>query len=68
MNGLGFLNPTGLYLEIGQDLLRALPDDAALTVDASGSKMTVRAGRSRFTLQTLPESDFPAGLPAWMHQ
>jgi DNA polymerase-3 subunit beta len=42
-----------------QDLLRALPDDAALTVDASGSKMTVRAGRSRFNLQTLPAGDYP---------
>jgi len=28
-----------------QDLLRALPDDASLNVDVSGSKMTVRAGR-----------------------
>jgi DNA polymerase-3 subunit beta len=42
-----------------QDLLRALPDDAALNVDATGSKMTVRAGRSRFNLQTLPASDYP---------
>jgi DNA polymerase III subunit beta len=42
-----------------QDLLRALPDDATLNVDASGSKMTVRAGRSRFNLQTLPAADYP---------
>jgi len=42
-----------------QDLLRALPDDAQLNVDASGTKMTVRAGRSRFNLQTLPASDYP---------
>ncbi len=42
-----------------QDLLRALPDDATLTVDASGSRMTVRAGRSRFNLQTLPAGDYP---------
>jgi DNA polymerase-3 subunit beta len=42
-----------------QDLLRALPDDAALNVDATGSKMTVRAGRSRFNLQTLPAADYP---------
>ena len=42
-----------------QDLLRALPDDATLTVDASGGKMTVRAGRSRFNLQTLPAGDYP---------
>src|SRR5581483_3851915 len=42
-----------------QDLLRALPDDASLNLDVSGSKMTVRAGRSRFNLQTLPASDYP---------
>ena len=42
-----------------QDLLRALPDDATLNVDAAGSRMTVRAGRSRFNLQTLAASDYP---------
>src|SRR5438093_3976101 len=42
-----------------QDLLRALPDDAQINVDATGSKMTVRAGRSRFNLQTLAASDYP---------
>jgi DNA polymerase-3 subunit beta len=42
-----------------QDLLRALPEDATLNVEASGSKLTVRAGRSRFNLQTLPAADYP---------
>jgi DNA polymerase-3 subunit beta len=42
-----------------QDLLRALPDGSMLNIDASGSKMTVRAGRSRFNLQTLPAADYP---------
>src|SRR5438309_2305332 len=42
-----------------QDLLRALPEDALLNIDASGSKMIVRAGRSRFNLQTLPAADYP---------
>jgi DNA polymerase-3 subunit beta len=46
-----------------QDLLRALPDDAMLTVEATGSKMTVRAGRSRFNLQTLPAADYPRISP-----
>ena len=36
-----------------------MPDDAQINVDAIGSKMTVRAGRSRFNLQTLPASDYP---------
>jgi len=42
-----------------QELLRALPDDATVNVDASGSRMTVRAGRSRFNLQTLAAADYP---------
>jgi DNA polymerase-3 subunit beta len=42
-----------------QDLLRALPDDASVSVDAGNNKMTVRAGRSRFNLQTLAATDYP---------
>jgi len=42
-----------------QDLLRALPEDASLSVETSASKMTVRANRSRFNLQTLPAADYP---------
>src|ERR1700693_3837325 len=41
-----------------QDLLRALPDDAAVTIETSASKMTVRASRSRFHLQTLPAAAY----------
>jgi DNA polymerase III subunit beta len=42
-----------------QDLLRALPDDAALNIETAAGKMMVRAGRSRFNLQTLPAADYP---------
>jgi DNA polymerase-3 subunit beta len=42
-----------------QDLLRALPDDATVNVETSASRMAVRAGRSRFNLQTLPAGDYP---------
>ena len=42
-----------------QDLLRALPEDISLNVETAGSRMTVRAGRSRFNLQTLPAVDYP---------
>jgi len=42
-----------------QDLLRALPDDAMLTVEGTGNRLTLRAGRSRFNLQTLPAADYP---------
>jgi DNA polymerase-3 subunit beta len=42
-----------------QDLLRALPEESALNLDTAGGKMTLRAGRSRFNLQTLPAADYP---------
>jgi DNA polymerase-3 subunit beta len=42
------------------DIVRKLPDGADITIEAkSDASITVKAGRSRFTLQTLPESDFP---------
>src|SRR5487761_1044501 len=41
------------------DLLRALPENALLSVDATASRMTVRAGHSRFNLQTLAAADYP---------
>jgi len=40
-----------------QDLLRALPDDSTLNVDSQTSKVVVRAGKSRFNLQSMPASD-----------
>jgi DNA polymerase-3 subunit beta len=42
-----------------QDLLRALPAEATLNIDATGNRMTVRAGRSQYKLQTLPAADYP---------
>ena len=42
-----------------QELLRALPDDATLNIDTAANKMTVRAGRSRFNLQTMAAADYP---------
>lgn len=41
------------------DICRALPDGAAVSFTLSGDKVTVRSGRSRFTLSTLPASEFP---------
>src|SRR6266581_4634799 len=40
-----------------QDLLRALPDGINLNIDTTGGRMSVRAGRSRYNLQTLPAVD-----------
>lgn len=41
------------------DIVRKIPDGAQVTLDATGSKMVVTAGRARFQLQTLPREDFP---------
>ena len=41
------------------DICRSLPEDATLTVSQDGDKVTVKAGRSRFVLATLPATDFP---------
>jgi DNA polymerase III subunit beta len=41
------------------DICRALPDGATVTVNLAGDKVTVRSGRSRFTLSTLPAAEFP---------
>jgi DNA polymerase III subunit beta len=45
-----------------QDILRSLPDcEVALNLD--DKKLTVKAGKSRFSLQTLPADDFPRMSP-----
>src|SRR3954466_9579041 len=43
------------------DIVRKLPEGSQIVLDASGDRasLTIKAGRSRFSLQTLPESDFP---------
>jgi len=42
-----------------QEILRALPEEAEITLEAQNNRMLVRSGKSRFTLQTLPAEDFP---------
>ncbi|MFC0217987.1 DNA polymerase III subunit beta [Pseudochelatococcus lubricantis] len=43
------------------DIIRKLPDGAQISLESAqdGAQVVIRAGRSRFTLQALPESDFP---------
>jgi len=41
------------------DICRALPEDAEITIALSGDKLGVRSGRSKFSLTTLPASEFP---------
>ena len=42
-----------------QDILRSLPDSAEVSLNLDDKRLQVRAGKSRFTLQTLPAEDFP---------
>lgn len=42
------------------EIVRALPDGSRVSISQSGDKVTVQAGRSRFTLATLPANEFPA--------
>jgi DNA polymerase-3 subunit beta len=41
------------------DIFRALPEKANVALSTEGERMTVKAGRSRFTLATLPSAEFP---------
>jgi DNA polymerase-3 subunit beta len=41
------------------DILRALPDGAEVTLQQQDKRLLVKAGKSRFTLQTLAAEDFP---------
>src|SRR5690606_3965436 len=41
------------------DICKSLPDDATLKLDVDDGKAVIRHGRSRFSLSTLPASDFP---------
>lgn len=41
------------------EIIRALPEKATVTVAIEGERAIVKSGKSRFTLTTLPASDFP---------
>jgi DNA polymerase-3 subunit beta len=49
--------PAHMFYEI----VRKLPEGTQVQIESSGDRavLAIKAGRSRFTLQTLPESDFP---------
>jgi len=42
------------------DICKSLPEGSNIEFSVEGGKATVKAGRSRFTLSTLPAADFPA--------
>lgn len=42
-----------------QEILRVLPDDSKVSLDIQDGKLQLKAGKSKFNLQTLPAGDFP---------
>jgi DNA polymerase-3 subunit beta len=47
-----------------QDILRALPEGSAIALDLQDKRLQIKAGKSKFSLQTLPAQDFPKLTPA----
>ena len=41
------------------DICKALPEGAAVGISVSGEKVSVKSGRSKFSLTTLPAAEFP---------
>ncbi|RXZ43470.1 DNA polymerase III subunit beta [Crenobacter cavernae] len=41
------------------DILRAMPAASTVTLEKDDNRLTLKAGKSRFNLQTLPADDFP---------
>ena len=41
------------------DILRSLPSDVSVSLTTEADKVVIKAGRSRFSLSTLPAGDFP---------
>ncbi|MBI3140895.1 MAG: DNA polymerase III subunit beta [Rhodocyclales bacterium] len=42
-----------------QDILRSLPESADVSLSLDDKRLQVKAGKSRFSLQTLPAEDYP---------
>jgi DNA polymerase-3 subunit beta len=55
-DGTGDITVPGRKLH---DIFRALPEGASVELALNGDRLTVKAGRSRFTLSTLRAADFP---------
>ncbi|HMN87304.1 MAG TPA: DNA polymerase III subunit beta [Bauldia sp.] len=56
----GQAGATTVPAHILYDIVRKLPDGAELSLDTGdSSQLVLKSGRSRFTLQILPEADFP---------
>jgi DNA polymerase III subunit beta len=55
--------PAGESVTVGarklQEILRSLPEGADVVLDTKENRLQLKAGKSRFNLQTLPAADFP---------
>ncbi|MFO1134155.1 MAG: DNA polymerase III subunit beta [Rhodoblastus sp.] len=58
---VGMKGGTTLPAHTLYEIVRKLPDGAQVSLDGAsdGGQLLLKSGRSRFTLQSLPESDFP---------
>ena len=58
---VGAAGATTLPAHILYEIVRKLPDGAQVSLESEGEQgqLQLRSGRSRFNLQSLPESDFP---------
>src|SRR6202451_4393394 len=41
------------------DIFKSLPEKTSVTLSTEGERVSIRAGRSRFTVSSLPATDFP---------
>jgi DNA polymerase-3 subunit beta len=55
-DGTGEITVPGRKLH---DIFRALPEGTAVELSLTGDRLTIKGGRSRFTLSTLRAADFP---------
>jgi DNA polymerase-3 subunit beta len=55
-DGTGEITVPGRKLH---DIFRALPEGTSVELSLSGDRLTIKGGRSRFTLSTLRAADFP---------
>jgi DNA polymerase-3 subunit beta len=55
-DGTGEITVPGRKLH---DIFRALPEGVTVELSLNGDRLTIKAGRSRFTLSTLRAADFP---------
>ncbi|RMG38898.1 MAG: DNA polymerase III subunit beta [Gammaproteobacteria bacterium] len=46
------------------DICKALPEGASIELEVSAEKVTLRSGRARFTMGTLPAQDYPSIEPS----